>query len=178
MPDLAIALLPLVSEHCDMKQMLLIIALFAACACATVAQSVPAYSADRLMARAANKDTIYIINFWATWCAPCVKELPDFDVLQQRYAGKPVKIILASLDFKEDYPKKLIEFIAKKHPQPEIVWFNETDANSFIPKVDNSWSGALPGTLVLATGHGYRQFMEGTITVQQVSAVVDKQLGL
>ncbi len=142
------------------------------------AQKIPSYSADVLMKRASSKDTIYVINFWATWCIPCVKELPAFDTLQTKYQGKPVKVLLVSFDFKESYPQKIMGFINKKKVKPEVVWFNETDANRFIPKIENSWSGSLPATLVIQPSKNFRSFTEGIITTGKLSDIVDKQLGL
>jgi len=140
------------------------------------AQNIEIYNADMLMKRATSKDSIYIINFWATWCGPCVKEIPMFNSLQERYAGKPVKIILVSVDFKNDYPSKIEKFIKKKKLTPEVVWFSETNANEFIPKIENTWQGSIPATLVLQPGQYFRQFWEGMIGIDQVTNVVDKQL--
>jgi len=142
------------------------------------AQRLKSYTASQLMQRATSSDTVYIINFWATWCAPCVHELPEFDVLQTRYTGKPVKIIMASLDFKESYPLKLQTFIDRRKMLPEVVWFNETDANTFMPKIDSTWLGSIPSTLILNKATGFRTFIEGTITNEQISAIVDKQLAI
>src|SRR5690606_6809447 len=44
-------------------------------------------------------DSIYVINFWATWCKPCIKELPAFEKIASEYADKKVKVLLVSLDF-------------------------------------------------------------------------------
>lgn len=140
------------------------------------AQNIQSYNAETLMKRASDKDTLYIINFWATWCGPCVEEIHCFDTLQQRYAGKPVKVLLVSLDFKENYKVRVPAFIKKKKILPEVVWFNETDANKFIPKIDNSWQGSIPATLIIQPGKQYRHFAEGKITVQQISTLVDAQL--
>ena len=74
---------------------------------------IPAYKAKDLVTRVSNTDTFYVVNFWATWCGPCVKELPEFTKLSNQLAGKPVKILLVSLDFKEAYPKKINTFIEK-----------------------------------------------------------------
>lgn len=128
------------------------------------------------MKRASSKDSIYIINFWATWCGPCVKEIHIFNELQARYAGKPVKVLLVSVDFKNDYPTKIEKFIKKKNLTPEVFWFSETNANEFIPKIEDSWQGSIPATLVLQPGQYFRQFWEGMIQIQQVTNVVDKQL--
>lgn len=129
-------------------------------------------TADALMQRASGKDTIYVINFWATWCAPCVKELPVFDTIARRYAGQPVKLLLVSFDFKDDYQARISAFVKKKHPIPEIVWFSETNANEFIPKIDNRWGGALPATLVLRKGYT-AQFTESTVTVEEVEHMIE-----
>lgn len=156
-----------------MKKLLIIALLTFACQY-SIAQKLPAYSADALMKRASNKDTTYIINFWATWCVPCVNELPAFDTLQSKYKNKAVKVLLVSFDFKESYPNHVAAFIKKKKLSPEVVWFSETNANEFIPKIESQWSGALPATLVL--GHNnFRWFHEGTVNTKQVSEVVDKQ---
>lgn len=141
------------------------------------AQNMQAYSANQLMERVnSNSDTLYVVNFWATWCGPCVKELPEFNKLEKRYEGKPVKILLVSLDFKESYPKKIEKFLHKKKMTEEVVWFNETNANDFIPKIESSWQGSIPATLILFSKTHYRNFFEGTITAEQLVLLIDKQL--
>src|ERR1700733_825713 len=104
-----------------MKKFLLIFTLITVSFTVT-AQQIPAYSAEDIIAHTSSKDTLYIINFWATWCAPCVHELPEFNALQKDYAGKPVKVLLVSLDFKEDYPNKLARFLQMKAITPEVAW--------------------------------------------------------
>src|ERR1700739_2398938 len=74
-----------------------------------------------------NSDTAYVVNFWATWCVPCVKELPAFDSLNTAYSKKKVKVLLVSLDFKEDLQTKLIPFLISKKIKPEVVLLDETD---------------------------------------------------
>lgn len=142
------------------------------------AQPVPSYNADRLVKRTQNADTVYVVNFWATWCAPCVQELPEFDSLQAYYRNKPVKILLVSLDFKEEYQQKIPAFIAKKHPQPDILWFSETDANSFIPKIDDRWTGSIPATWIVDSGNKFKTLLEKTITARELRSVIDPLLAV
>lgn len=70
------------------------------------AQKVKLIKLNDLEKRISNgKDTFYVVNYWATWCAPCIKELPYFDQLQKAHKDKPVKVLLVSLDFPSRYKK-------------------------------------------------------------------------
>ncbi len=140
------------------------------------AQQIPAYTAKDIFDHTASPDTVYIINFWATWCAPCVHELPEFNDLYNYYEGKPVKIILISLDFKEDYPYKLEGFLQRKKLLPAVAWLSDPDPNSFIPKIDNSWQGSIPATLIVAPSGHFKKFIEGTITKKRITKIVDPLL--
>ncbi|TGE12240.1 TlpA disulfide reductase family protein [Hymenobacter elongatus] len=93
-------------------------------------------------------DTTYVVNFWATWCAPCVKELPYFDQLSTTYARQKVKVLLVSLDYASQLDKKVKPFVRRRGLRSEVVLLNETDPNSWLDKVDGKWSGALPFTLI------------------------------
>lgn len=142
-------------------------------------QDIAAYNAEQLMKRvAAGSDTVFVVNFWATWCGPCVKELPEFTKLADKYRGYPVKVLLVSLDFKKDYPKKITKFIHKKKLPHEVVWFNETNANEFIPKISNEWQGSIPATLLFYKKRNYKRFFEGTIKSSHLAVLIDKQLSV
>ncbi|TXD51953.1 MULTISPECIES: TlpA disulfide reductase family protein [unclassified Polaribacter] len=93
-------------------------------------------------------DTTYIVNFWATWCAPCVVELPYFEKIKKEYATKNVEVLLVSLDFPKQVDKKLIPFINKKKLQAEVVLLDDANEDFWIQAIDESWTGALPATLI------------------------------
>ena len=103
-------------------------------------------------------DTTYVYNFWATWCAPCIEELPSFLKLQETYKDKPLKLILISLDFPKSVEKSLMPFLEKKKMNVEVILLNDPDANSWIEKVDKNWSGAIPATLIV--NKNQRKFYE------------------
>lgn len=105
-------------------------------------------------------DTTYIVNFWATWCAPCVKELPDFDSITKTYSSEKVKVLLVAMDFKEDMESKVLPFLLKKRLKSEVILLDELNGNYFIPKVSAKWSGAIPATLILNNKKQYRYFFE------------------
>ncbi|HEX8038568.1 MAG TPA: TlpA disulfide reductase family protein [Chryseosolibacter sp.] len=104
-------------------------------------------------------EKIQVINFWATWCGPCVKELPVFEKL--RAEGRPdVKVTLVSLDLDLDpNPAKVYRFISKKNIQAQVLLLDEPDANSWISKIDKEWSGALPATILINHKTGKRRFV-------------------
>jgi len=95
-----------------------------------------------------NNDTTYVINFWATWCGPCVKELPYFEKVNQQLKGKPFKMILVSLDMKRKLEDKVIPFLNNQKIASEVILMDDGKPNNWIDKVDPSWSGAIPITVV------------------------------
>jgi thiol-disulfide isomerase/thioredoxin len=120
-------------------------------------------------------DGVHIVNFWATWCAPCVKELPLFQELQDRYPSQ-LKVTLVSLDFPDQIQEKLIPFIEKNKLTPQVVLLNDPMENEWIPKIHASWSGALPATLIISDED--RVFHEGSFTKEQLVMQVEKILKL
>ncbi|OAD42812.1 TlpA disulfide reductase family protein [Polaribacter atrinae] len=95
-----------------------------------------------------NDGKTYVVNFWATWCAPCIKELPAFEKLNEEYAAKNVEVILVSLDFPKQVDKRLIPFINKNNLHSKVVLLNDVNEDVWIKAIDSTWSGALPATLI------------------------------
>lgn len=119
-----------------------------------------------------NTDTTYVVNFWATWCAPCVKELPHFIALDSLYEGKPFRLILVSLDFKKDYVRKLEPFVQKHGIVSNVIVLEDNRANYWIDDIDKSWGGAIPATLVYKGQK--REFYERTFDdLRELSDIVE-----
>jgi thiol-disulfide isomerase/thioredoxin len=116
-------------------------------------------------------DTTYVVNFWATWCKPCVKELPNFEQLNENYKDKKVKVILVSLDFYKNYQTSLLPFIKNRRIKSEVILLHDPDSNSWINKVDKSWSGAIPATLVY--NRSSRSFYEQSFEYKQLDSVLN-----
>lgn len=105
---------------------------------------------------------VKVINFWATWCAPCVKEMPLFEKLNQE--DKNSKVILVSMDYDLDPdPAKVKRFIERKKILSQVVILAEENPNDWIEKIDKNWSGALPSTLVVNPNSGKRKFIQGEL---------------
>ena len=118
-------------------------------------------------------DTTYVVNFWTTWCAPCIKELPYFERLNSEY-HQEVSVVLVSLDFPKNYESNLQPFIKEKELQSKVIVLNDPDSNSWIPKVHNDWSGAIPATLIF--NKDKRQFYEKTFTYEELVVEVKQFL--
>jgi thiol-disulfide isomerase/thioredoxin len=93
-------------------------------------------------------DSTYLINFWATWCKPCVEELPYIEQLHEDFAGQKLGITLVSLDFPNKLESDLLPFMEKKQLKSDVVVLLDEDYNTWLDKVDPAWGGAIPVTVV------------------------------
>jgi len=113
-----------------------------------------------------------IVNFWATFCVPCVREIPTFQEIVSKYKG--VELLLVSLDLPSYYPAKISSFVKEKKITATIAWLNETNADYFCPKIDKKWSGGIPSTLFVNNKTKYRRFFERELTGVEVEDNIKK----
>ncbi len=116
-----------------------------------------------------NDNKTYVVNFWATWCKPCVEELPFFEKINKI---KNVKVILVSLDFPDQIESRLVPFIKEKNIQSKVVMMIDPDQNSWIPKINKEWTGAIPATLIYNSNK--RKFYEQSFSYEQLQKEVTK----
>jgi thiol-disulfide isomerase/thioredoxin len=154
-----------------LKCWILFICLFF-CTGVSSAQQVKVLTLDQLDRRIEmGKDTVYVINFWATWCGPCVAELPNFEKLQATYKSRPLKVLLISLDFKSKLEKDVKPFVKKRGLKSEVFWLNEPNEQQYIDRVSKTWSGALPATLVINKKRKIRKFYEKEFTYAELDKI-------
>ena len=119
-------------------------------------------------------DTTYVINFMASWCPPCLKELPAFEEIKQKYKDEKFKMLFVSFDFPEDIEKSLIPVIKKFKISSEVIVLDEPDANSWINKVNQDWSGSIPATLVFNSQSS--SFYERSLTFDEIDSIVNSKI--
>lgn len=134
------------------------------------AQKVPLLTVDQINQRVANgKDTVYVINFWATWCAPCIEELPYFEQFSGTMKQQPVKVLLVSLDFKSKLETSVKPFVKRMKLASEVFLLDEKSQQVYIDKIDKNWSGAIPATLFLNPKKQARQLAEKELTYSELT---------
>lgn len=140
------------------------------------AQTIPVWKLSDLKTAMNNAKEPVVINFWATFCKPCIAELPHFQAVADQYKSKGVKLIMVSLDLKEAYPAKVSSFAKKLKLTSPVVFLDESNADLFCPAVDSSWSGAIPASIFINNATGYRKFFEEEMSREKLDAEIKKMI--
>ncbi len=115
-----------------------------------------------------------VINFWATWCKPCVAELPYFELISSKYSDQDVEVILVSLDLPNQVESRLIPFVRRQKIQSKVILLDDPDADSWIRKINENWSGSIPATLIY--NGSTTNFYEQSFTYNQLEKELKKIL--
>ena len=138
------------------------------------AQEIKKIKMDELIKMIDTSKIPLVINFWASWCGPCVREIPWFEKNVAAMADKKIKLVLVSIDFPDDYPKNIQAFARKNGYHSEIVWLNETNTEEFCPKIGKSWDGSIPVTLMVNNKKKYRQFFAHQLPEEKLTLELKK----
>ncbi len=117
------------------------------------------------------KGKIQVINFWATWCAPCLKELPLFEKLKSERSDIHIRLVSMDMDL-DPNPDKVRRFVARKKLTSEVIILDERNPNKWIDQVDKRWSGALPATLIINNQNGKRVFVERELHAGELEKLI------
>lgn len=120
-----------------------------------------------------DSDTLYLVNYWATWCKPCLEELPDFIQLNKELNGKKFKMILVSLDFPSQIESRVIPFIEENNIKAEVVILDD-DANIWINKVNKDWDGDIPVTQVIHRNK--KEFYHSSLNHEELKEIIHPKL--
>lgn len=122
------------------------------------------------------KDKLLVVNFWATTCAPCVKELPYFMEINKKYSGNPkFKMILVSLDRLVD-KERVTKFIKNKNLTAEVILLDDIKRmNTWIPRFEKDWDGNIPITIFYKNGEKIH-FNDGEMSKEELENTIAKNL--
>lgn len=117
-----------------------------------------------------NNDTLYVVNFWATWCKPCVAEMPYFIEADRKFASQKVKVVFVSLNSAKE--KTTVEkFLGDKQITQEALLLSAGNPNVWIDSVDASWGGSIPATAMYKAGKKVF-FYEGELEQTQLDSII------
>ncbi len=120
---------------------------------------------------------VLVVNFWSTWCKPCIEEIPLFIDVFDSLKKKGVQLWLVSQDTRDLFHTgKLKTFIGKQNgwQKAKLFWFDETNADYYCPLIDASWSGVIPATLIINPAKNYRKFIEESLSAEQLMEEIGK----
>lgn len=121
-------------------------------------------------------DTVYLVNFWATWCAPCRQELPAIQKVGEKYSQKKIKILLVSLDLANQLESRLMPFVHSNQIKQDVYLLDDPNQNRWIDKVDPGWSGEIPFTLIY--GKDFRKPYARTFNFETLDSIIHQKLNL
>jgi thiol-disulfide isomerase/thioredoxin len=117
-------------------------------------------------------DTLRLFNFWATWCKPCVAEMPFLEETYKLYRSEAFMLYLVSLDFPELAEAKLSPFIQKNNITAPVLLMDVKNPNEWIDLVEPLWSGAIPFSLI--SYKGKKCFAENQFeSVQEIESYIE-----
>ncbi len=94
-------------------------------------------------------DTLTVINFWATWCKPCLAEMPFIDDLTEGFDDKPVRVVFVSVDDEKRRATTLQPFLNKRSIRGEVWSLDNGYPFDWIDRIEPQWSGAIPATIFI-----------------------------
>ena len=118
-----------------------------------------------------NNDTVYLINFWATWCKPCREEIPAIERVGSKYQSQKFKVILVSLDFPNQLSTGLPSFIQKNGIRSKVIMLDDPKQNEWIDKIDKHWAGDIPFTVIY--GPGFREFYATSFSYNTLDSIIN-----
>jgi thiol-disulfide isomerase/thioredoxin len=158
------------------KIILLLFFLFAYGLTNSFSQSVSSWTIEELENSIEHSDSVLVINFWATFCKPCIEEIPDMLAVVEKYKKDGVKLLLVSLDLPEAYPAGIDSFALANEYTAPVIWLNETNADHFCPRIDETWSGSIPATLIYNRKNNYSFFLEQQLSRERFEEELKKAL--
>lgn len=117
-------------------------------------------------------DTLYVVNFWATWCKPCIEEMPYFEQINNEKGTDKLRVILVSVDTETRWKSSLEPFISNKNVISEVWSFYNDKPVDWIDRISPQWNGSIPATLFLYNGQ--KTFYEKEFTYDELHNILQQ----
>jgi thiol-disulfide isomerase/thioredoxin len=95
-------------------------------------------------------DKLLLVNFWATWCGPCMEEFPELEKMVRMYADRQVQIVTVSVN-SPDEQNLVLGFLKKQHAFNKNLLLNSNDSADAVAAFGSGWKGAVPFTALIGT---------------------------
>jgi peroxiredoxin len=119
---------------------------------------------------------IRLINFWATWCGPCVTEFPELVEINRMYRHREFEFVSVSANF-PDEKNEVLKFLSRQQASNRNLLFGSTDKYALMAAFDKEWSGALPFTVLLSGAGETLYKKEGAIDALELKQSILKAIG-
>ncbi len=124
----------------------------------------------------ASKGKVVLLNFWATWCKPCIKEFPELVKLYNNYKDKGFTIVFISADVPEEIKTKVVPFL-KTQGVDFLTYYNGFDnPEDLINFIDKNWQGAIPSTYIYDKDGKMESSMLGSKKYEDFESLITKYL--
>ena len=133
---------------------------------------------ERGVKELAKNDTqhLRLINVWATWCGPCVEELPELITINRMYRKRRFEMITISLDGVGNKDQAL-RFLKEKHVSATNYIFDSDDRDKLAEALDRKWPGPVPYTLLIAPGGKVIYRKHDTFDPMELKKAIVEHLG-
>ena len=155
-----------------MKKVCLVLVLFAFTTLVN-AQEIKKVKAAEVVKMINESTTPLIINFWATWCRPCVNELNYFEKVVDKFKDQNVKLVLISVDY-PDYYNTVVSFVKSRGYKATVYWLDEQETSVIQSSIDKGFEGVIPATLMVNKAKNYRVFHSGQLTENTLKKEIEK----
>ncbi len=116
-----------------------------------------------------------LVNFWATWCGPCVTEFPDLVTINRMYRGRAFEMVTVAANF-PDEDIEVLAFLKKQQSSGKNYLFGDREKYKLMEAFDKDWNAALPYTLLIAPGGEVLYKVQGEINPLELKRAIVKAL--